>query len=369
MKIVLITILYVALFYLFFTVSANAQGAKDSNTSVSQQFNSANGLFEKDEIFDITLRGNIRELLNDRSATPQYHPLLLLYRNKDGDEISIAAKAKTRGHFRKLKENCTYPPLLLHFSKKDQPGSSIFKQQKKTKLVVPCQGDEYVIYEWLVYKIYNLVTPKSFRARLARIKLEDTKYKKTQSPLYAILLEEEEQMAKRNAAVPVNRKIKPEQIEPDAFLTMAVFEYLIGNTDWSVQYRQNIKLIAADSNAVPIPVPYDFDHSGLVNAPYAIPAEALKLSSGRERRYRGYCIQDMKEFDGVIAVYNRLKKDIYNVYTGCPLLNAKYVKATVKYLDEFYATINNPIALKKEFKYPCDKNGTGNVVIKGLRDD
>ena len=93
------------------------------------------------------------------------------------------------------------------------------------------------------------------------------------------------------------------------------------------------------------------------------------MSSVRERRYRGYCIHDMKKFDGVIALYNRLKKDIYDIYTDCPLLDAKYIKATIKYLDEFYVTINNADAMQKEFGYPCDKNGTGNVVIKGLRED
>ena len=71
----------------------------------------------------------------------------------------------------------------------------------------------------------------------------------------------------------------------------------------------------------------------------------------------------------LIAFYNHLRADIYKLYTDCPLLDIKYVKETIAYLDEFYKTINDPSTSKKEFGYPCDKNGTGNVVIKGLKDD
>ncbi|MEO8711596.1 MAG: hypothetical protein ABI405_05700, partial [Parafilimonas sp.] len=147
-----------------------------------------------------------------------------------------------------------------------------------------------------------------------------------------------------------------------------MFQYLIGNTDWSIQYLQNIKLIATDSTQIPTAVPYDFDHAGIVNAPYAEPAEELEMSSVKQRRYRGYCMQDIKEFDSTIAFYNNIKPAIYALYTNCSLLNAKYVKTTIKYLDDFYKTINDPVAFKKEFNYPCDKNGTGNVIIKGLKD-
>jgi hypothetical protein len=161
--------------------------------------------------------------------------------------------------------------------------------------------------------------------------------------------------------------VKPERTQADDFLTMAVFQYLIGNTDWSVQYRQNIKLIAPDTLAWPVTVPYDFDHAGIVGAPYAKPAEALQLSSTRQRRFRGYCISDMAHFENVITHYNKIKEELYSVYTSETLLDENYVKATLKYLDDFYKTINDPKKLKEEFQYPCRKDGTGNVVIKGLK--
>ena len=327
-------------------------------------------LFESDDVFEIKISGNIKELLSDRDKVSHFHhPMTLSYKKEDSSQVSLETEIRTRGHFRKMREHCGYPPLLIHFLKKDQLKATLFSEQDSLKLTMPCEGDEYVVHEWLVYKIYNLVTPKSFRARLVRVELEDTKNKKSSPPFYGILLEEESQLAKRNSSESIRTKMRPEQTDPASFLTMAVFEYLIGNTDWSIQYLQNIKLLSQDPKAAPVTVPFDFDLAGIVDAPYAKPAEELDMSSVRERRFRGYCVQDMKKFDSAISLFNRLKNDIYHLFEDCPLLSEKYRKSTSKYLDEFYSTINDARAMKKDFEYPCDKNGTGNVVIKGLRED
>src|SRR4030095_14274293 len=342
---------------------------KQASTPIIDKTISEKDLFSSDEILSISLKGNIRQLLNDRADKPASHPVTLSYRNKDSSEVNIPVQMKTRGHFRKLKENCKYPPLQISFPADVNRLSTVFSDQKKLKLVMPCVGDDYIIREWLVYKIYNLVTPNSFRARLVRIELNDTKSKKQQAPFYGFLIEDEKKMAIRNKAMIVEQKLRPEETKQDVFLTMAVFQYLIGNTDWSVQYLQNIKLLKSESFSQLITVPYDFDHSGLVNAPYAHPAEELLMKSVQERRYRGYCIKDLKVFEKPIALFNKLKGDIYNLYAKSKLLDEKYIKSVTKYLDEFYATINDPKAWQKDFAYPCDKNGTGNVVIKGLKED
>ena len=327
------------------------------------------GLFDNDEVMEITISGKIKELLNDRSDNTPYRSQNLLYKNSDSTEVSLMVEAKTRGHFRKMSENCNYPPLLIHFINDVKLQSSVFKDQDKLKMVMPCITDAYVIREYLLYKIYNLLTPKSFKAKLLKVRLIDAKSNKSFGPFYTILLEDENQMAKRNNLVIVKSKLYPQDTDTTTFLTMAVFEYMIANTDWSVQYLQNIKLLSTDSMGVPEAVPYDFDHSGMVNAPYAKPAEALLMSSVKERRYRGYCVTDLKIFENTIATFNRLKVDIYKIYSGCTLLDAKYIKSTLQYLDEFYATINNPKVWQRDFGYPCKKNGTGNVVIKGLSKD
>lgn len=333
---------------------------------IPQSAASQKSLFESDEVLNITLTGNIREVVKDRGNDSKYRPLLLSYATADSNKISIPVKIKTRGHFRKEKGNCAYPPLLINFPKKELTRSSLFKKQDKLKLVMPCRGDEYVIREYLIYKLYNLVTPQSFRARLVRVTLDDA-VKKKLAPLYGILIEGGEQMARRNKMIPVQRKrADPKTIDLNESLAVSVFEFMIGNTDWSVEYQQNIQLIAEDSSGIPTPVPYDFDHSGLVDAPYANPAEELEMRSVKERRYRGYCITDMTKYDDVVALFNRLKKDFYAIYSRCSLLDAKYIKSTTRWLDEFYSIINNPKDLKAAFSYPCDPKGTGNVIIRGM---
>jgi hypothetical protein len=216
--------------------------------------------------------------------------------------------------------------------------------------------------------LYNLITPKSFNARLVKVIYQDTVKNKSSDPYYGILLEEEKQMAIRNLSNSLEKiGLRPEGTHQGDFLKMAVFQYMIGNTDWSVQYQQNIKLIFADSTSLPSTVPYDFDHAGIVRAPYANPAPELQLSSTLHRRYRGYCIPDMNQFTEVFETFNQLKNDFYAIYEGNPLLKNSYQNQTIKFLDQFYETINDPKKAKQEFSYPCDKSGTGNVIIKGLK--
>lgn len=321
------------------------------------------GLFDAEDVLHLKLAGNIKALFNDRGSNSPYRPLLLTYKEADKD-VSIPLKAKTRGNFRRARENCTYPPLLLNFQKATNV-KTLFQEQDKMKLVMPCRDDQYVIREYLVYKLYNLITPQSYKARLAKAVFYDSARKKEVGNFFTFLLEEDEQMAKRNGTRILEKKmIKGESTETETFLKMAVFQYMIGNTDWSVPYLHNIRILSFDSLTIPSVVPYDFDHAGIVDAPYALPPEQLELRSTQDRRFRGYCITDMKSFDQVIALFNRLRKDIYSVYTSCPLLDSRYIGATTKFLDEFFNTINDPKKLKAAFSYPC-QNGS-QIVIKGL---
>ena len=335
----------------------------------STAYSQSSRLFDTDEVIELTLRADLKTTFKDRGDDPQYYKATLSYQ-EDGTTFDIPLKIRTRGHFRKLLGGCKYPPILLNFKKSATPKASIFKGQDKTKLVTPCQSDDYVIHEYLVYKLYNILTPKSFRARLVKVIYEDSVKSKSSEPQYSILLEEEKQMAKRNKSKSVKmEKLPPQHTQKKDFLLMAVFEYMIGNTDWSVRYQQNVKLIRADSTSLPSTVPYDFDHAGIVRAPYAKPAPELKMNSTLQRRYRGYCMPNMNEFTQVFETFNEHKDDFYAIYEGNPLLGASYQKATLKFFDQFYDTINDPDKAKKAFSYPCDKSGTGNVVIKGLKEN
>ena len=326
-------------------------------------------LFDSDEILEFTLRGDLKTAFKDRGDDPGYHKVILHY-EEDQKIYDIPLRMKARGNFRKSLAGCSYPPLFLNFKKSVTPKSSIFRDQDKTKLVTPCRGDEFVVHEYLVYKLYNLITPNSFRARLVKVVYEDTVKNKSSDPYFGMLLEEEKQLAKRNKLVAFEKfHVSPKKTEYDTFLKMAVFQYLIGNTDWSIQYMQNIKFIAKDTMSIPITVPYDFDHAGIVRTPYSKPAPELELSSTLNRMYRGYCLTDINQLNSTFEMFNNLKDEIYSIYSENPHLSEKYIKQTLKFLDRFYETINDPKAAKREFLYPCDPNGKGNVIIKGLNAD
>lgn len=324
-------------------------------------------LFASDEILEIKLSGPLRDLFDDRRDAPTYFPAVISYLSKDSTEVKIPIRTRTRGNFRRARANCDYPPILLNFDKATNK-STFFENQNKIKLVTPCQNESYIFREWLVYKLYNLLTPKSFRARLVRIECFDTKKKKELPSFYGILLEDEKAMAKRNNMLLLENKTQGEYTDPETYLKMAVFQYMIGNCDWSVPFLHNTKLISADSVSAPHVVPYDFDHAGIVEAHYANPPEGLGLESTKERRYRGYCVRDTKAFDPVVDLFNSRKKEIYKLYTDCPYLSAKYIKSTTNFLDQFYQTINNQKKLTAAIGYPCTK-GYVNVVVKGLNDD
>src|SRR5690348_15148379 len=205
---------YAITFFLLMCVgfSLNAQTLSASNAN----------LFESDSILPIMLSGDLRSLLNDRGNNPQSHPLILSYKADNGSEVSISIHAKTRGHFRRTMGDCKYPPLLLEFTKSDTLAASVFHQQRKIKLVVPCRDEEDVIREWMVYKIYNLVTPESFRVRLVRITLNDTKRKKTTKTFKGFLLEKEQQWPPVNNDKIIKKQTNRLKIERNNLRKMTV---------------------------------------------------------------------------------------------------------------------------------------------------
>lgn len=252
-------------------------------------------------------------------------------------------------------------PLLIDLPKK-KSRNSLFAQQNKLKLVTHCQLDEWVVREYLVYKLYNLLTDLSFRARLARVTYTDSLGKRSPETHWGFLLEDESDVAKRNNVKVSNTK-QTAMTRADSLrmATVSVFEFMIGNTDWSVPYLHNIRLFSNGRPAL-LPVPYDFDHAGIVEANYALPAEQLSIQSVRERLYRGPSYPPAL-LQQVFDSFNRLKPQFYALYQNESRLDNRYVKRTLKYLDEFYALINKPTSVQQVFS----PNINSRIVIKGLK--
>ena len=324
--------------FFFFLIGTYQEGfAQSTDTSGLK----TGPLFKSDEIFHVKLAADFRAIQKDRGDEASYHDALLTYVDTQGDSVQLPLKVRARGNFRRKSGVCSLPPLLLNFPEK-KVGNTVFEKQNKLKLVTRCQFEEYVSQEYMVYKLYNLLTEYSFKARMALITYEDLSGKRKSETSYGFVIEDEELLAQRHQSTLRGKAVRTNMNVTDhiGMATLAVFQYMIGNTDWSVPYQHNIKLLERPSG-LPMPIAYDFDHAGIVEAGYAFPAQELKLRSTRERLYRGYKYSP-EIFSTVFDKFNLIKPQVYALYRGNPHLNEKYAARTLKYLDDFYDTINDP---------------------------
>jgi hypothetical protein len=263
-------------------------------------------------------------------------------------------KIKTRGIWRK--KNCEFPPVRLNIARETSKGS-VFYGLDKPKLVSYCRDDDtyeqYVLQEFQLYRIYNMFTPMSYRARLVEMTYAD-EGGKVQAKRAAILLEQPDLLPERAGLTFVKEKgAGPEFVEPHHGALVGVFEYFIGNTDWSIFALHNITLLSQPDGNV-IPVPFDFDFSGVVNARYATTDPKLSIGRVRERLFRGYCVPP-EEYTKVFDQFRQAKDGIYALYQDPigKLMRKDDVDQTLKYYDEFYKTINNPREAKNEIVKAC----------------
>jgi hypothetical protein len=260
----------------------------------------------------------------------------------DGKQVDDHIMLEIRGHFRQ--GYCYVPPLKLTFNYKD---SAVLGYLKSLKMVSQCKlssdHDQNLLKEYLIYKIYNLLTPLSFQNRLLSLNFIDSTGKKKPIAEHAFFLEDIADVAKRNnCLVWKEKKMNTETTDRKQMTIVAIFEFMIGNTDWAVSVNHNTRLIepAKDTLAKPYVVPYDFDYAGLVNTEYAVPDEKLEIESVTQRLYRGFP-RTLPELEEVLDSFRAKKKDIYQLINNFSLLNKKSKESMTEYLDGFYDVINN----------------------------
>jgi len=346
--------IYCLMFILLINIDLSAQEKDVKKTSDY----SSSTLFNTDEPFKLTVYYNKKKLFRDVGDDRNYHPVLVRFDDAKNDSNWYKIKVKTRGNFRRNPDNCNLAPLLFQIPKKVRKDGNLFTGQDRLKLVVPClrnkeRFQEYLIQEYLVYKLYNLLTEASYRVRMTNVELIDSLKEDKPIIFTGFFIEETDQMASRLNGREIEIKhFHPGNVNKEQMTMLVVFQYLIGNTDWSVSAGHNIKLLFVDNQNVPLAVPYDFDWSGIVNAAYAKPSEKLDITSVRERVFRGYK-RSMEEFEPVVKLFNQKKEEIYNLYKNCVWLTDKTKENTIEYLDEFYEIINDPKKLEREFIKKC----------------
>jgi len=352
--------LIVHFFLLFlFTLVINTVHSQEKKEKKEVNY-SKSILFNNLAPLNIELKVNKKSLLKDVKENPHYHQVVVKYQDSVEGLKECNFEISTRGNFRKNPQNCNSPPLKLSIPDEISKSSSLFCGQNKIKLVLPClqeseKSQECLILEYLVYKTYELFTNVSYRTRLVNIAMIDSAKENHAQNFTGFFLEETEQLAKRNNGKVLKlKRFHPEKVDRSQMTFLAVFQYFISNTDWSVQAMHNIKLIFIQDQTIPLAIPYDFDWSGIVNASYAIPAPQLEIKSVRERLFRGY-ERSMEEYEPVIKLFNDKKQEIFNLYKNCEWLSERTKESTIKYIDEFYEIINSPKLVEREFIKNCRK--------------
>lgn len=320
-------------------------------------------LFRDDAVLRITFEGPIRRLVRTMEADePELHDAVMTVLGT-GERHPV--KLRARGNFRRDRSNCRFPPLRVVI-----PGNpteeELFDKQGSIKLVTHCRDrrnyTQYVLAEYLAYRLYNLVTDESLRVRLADISYINTGNGREVARQLGFFIEDIDDLARRLDMEEVEVPgVDRDQLAAGAAARYAVFQYMIGNLDWSVlagpegeDCCHNTKLVGADEDAgtALVPVPYDFDHAGIVDASYAKPPEKLRVRSVRTRRYRGFCAVNAEALE-TIAKLRAIRPAIYNEVAAIPGLDERKRGVITAYLDSFYEDIRDDDAVERHLFARC----------------
>ena len=310
-------------------------------------------LFSSHEVIEFTIETDYGALRGDRKQDSEYRPAILTVTDDEGVARLIDIRVRTRGNYRL--ENCRFPPLRVNFPR-SRVGGTVFDGQNGLKLVSHCQDrdsdEQNVLEEYLVYRTFNLLTDESFRVRLARVTYADGDDDDDPVVRYAFFIEEGEAMAERLGALYLEiQQASPRNFGVAEAVRVAVFQYMVGNTDWSMVRFHNTEVLQ-NSEGVYVPVPYDFDWTGFVSARYARPDERLGIRNVRQRIYRGFC---RPNFDSstVYAQFLEIRAAFEALYTGQEGLEEGNGRDAVEYLDDFYEDVESPQRARRRLERDC----------------
>ena len=310
----------------------------------------ARKLFQEGPPLEFTLTSAFNLLNAER--TPNNGKLFPAVLTADGADIPV--KIGSRGHLRLKSQTCDFVPIKVQFPA--QLIGTVFDGQTTLKLGTHCRSerdsDQFVMREYLAYALANLVTPLSFRARLARGTYIDAKSGKKMATHSALFLEHENDVARRLSGREVKLpRMAFDQFDRNALTTTMMLEYMLGNTDYSIWTLHNI-VIVQDKTRRFFPVAYDFDLSGMVHAPYAAPDPRLSLKSVTDRLYRGPC-RTVDEFNAAAEPFRAHRSDMMAVIDSVADLEAGHKREMKEYLDSFFRRIATPESIKKTFVDGC----------------
>lgn len=311
----------------------------------------------------VTIEAPLTTLMTDRPEE-EYLDGTFSFTGDDGTAHSFDLKIRTRGNFRRQKEICDFTPIRLNFRKK-QVVDTEFDGQDKLKLVTHCQNspayyDQLVLREYIAYRILQLMTEKSFGVRLFKITYVDTEGAKPMTRI-GFAIEDNDDLAERTGMKTIiSEGITHDDLDPRQENLVNVFQYLIGNTDFSLIRGEagkncchNSELMSATEGAPFTPIPYDFDFAGIVNAPYAAANPEFRLRNVRVRLYRGRC-KNNDLLPDTFQHYLDKKDAVFGILDELELLSSRSKRDVTNYLNTFYTRISRPKDIRSRFLDRCN---------------
>ena len=311
----------------------------------------AQPLFRSDSVLNVTITTNLRDLVRERDSTKlAWFGAEFVY--VDGDStVTVPVELRARGHFRRQRGNCEFPPLLVRVNDNDSRGTQL-QGNPRLKLVTPCRtgSDEYqqyVLLEYGVYRTYAALNAMHPRTRLAQVTYRDSSDRVKPITVQAFFSETEEEVAKGLDMKLADKLLgaRFDDIDAPTLQSVALFSVMVGNPDWSISGQHNVYLLQ-DSTGLYRPVAYDWDWVGLVNARYAKPDYRLPIKSVTERHYMGPCYT-LEEWSPAVSRYLASRAAVDSVWSAIPNLSDNRRQQAARYLGDFWKILENPRELSR----------------------
>lgn len=307
----------------------------------TQTFAQSQSIFDAmhyQEILEMTIEADLDSLKNSR-RTDDYQKAYLTFKDKDKNVQSWKMKLRTRGKFRR--KICAMPPLKMKF-KKAELAAAGFNDFNDMKLVTHCvdnkeEAKNLLMKEYLAYQMYGELTENSYRTQLVRITYKDIKTGR-KFKNWGFLIEDTAQLAARMEAEKCDCwGTNENDFQHGTPELVALFQYMIGNEDYRVDALKNVKTFR--KNGQLIPVPYDFDFSGLVNAPYAVPNVDYDMAAVTDRAYLG-SVESLTKLHSTKALFHAKQDDFQQMIAAFKKLNNDEKSVMTAYLNDFFQNMD-----------------------------
>ncbi len=306
-------------------------------------------LFDKEDPLQLKLIVDVERILTERGEDRKALDAMLIQNVGTSNELSCTLDVSVRGNFRRNPQNCGFPPLKLDFFRKKDPPGGAFSGQNKLKLVTHCEDSDHVLLEYMVYKLYNLISPNSYKVRLAEVTYQDAKGVHPLITEKAFFIEDDDEMAHRIGGVGlVSDTIYPADANREALTSLYLFNCMIGNLDWNIPFLKNLKVVDMGEASAPIVVPYDFDFSEMVDAPYT-----KIYVSGLDRQVIRDICRNEEEVERAWKFFMELKKPIFDLYKKAKDLDPILKRRSIYTLKDFYKKIKKLPDLQQDFRKGC----------------